>query len=70
LTSIDPIGYENPTVLANVYRIILRETGSILLLASISTAAQDPRGVLVLDSFDKGFAPYLCLNTIAVCLSR
>jgi signal transduction histidine kinase/ActR/RegA family two-component response regulator/ABC-type uncharacterized transport system substrate-binding protein len=39
---------------ANVYRLILCITGSILLLASISTATDAPRRVLLLNSFEKG----------------
>ena len=41
-------------LLANVYSLILRITVPILLLASISTAAEAPRRVLFLDSFQKG----------------
>ena len=39
-------------------RLLLRITVPILLLASISTAADEPRRVLQLDSFEKGFAPF------------
>jgi signal transduction histidine kinase/CheY-like chemotaxis protein len=46
------------TLLANVCRLILRITVPILLLASIGTAADKPLRVLLLDSFEKGFAPF------------
>ena len=45
--------------MANVYRLILRITGLILLLASISSAADEPRRVLLLDSFEKDFAEFV-----------
>jgi len=46
-------------LLANVYRLILRVTGPILLLASTSTAADEPRRILLLDSFEKQFAAFV-----------
>jgi signal transduction histidine kinase len=39
--------------------LILRITGPILLLASISSAADEPRRVLLLDSFEKEFAGFV-----------
>jgi signal transduction histidine kinase len=47
-----------PVSLASITRLILRITAPILLLASISTAAEEPRRVLLLDSFEKEFAPF------------
>src|SRR5262245_54687712 len=41
-------------LLAKVYRLTLRIMVAILLLASISTAADEPRRVLLLDSFQNG----------------
>src|SRR5262245_20070967 len=43
---------------ANACRLILRIIAPILLLASISIAADEPRRVLLLDSFEKGYAPF------------
>jgi signal transduction histidine kinase len=47
-----------PVSFASITRLILRITAPILLLASISTAADEPRRVLLLDSFEKEFAPF------------
>ena len=45
-------------LLANACRLILRITAPILLLASISIAADKPRRVLLLDSFENGFGRF------------
>jgi len=54
-----PSSATSAALLANVYRLILRITGPILLLASISSAADEPRRVLLLDSFETEFASFV-----------